>query len=165
MRTLSEKLKFLRKEQRLSQEEVAERLQISRQSISGWERGDSHPTPENLNSIGGLYQVPVDFLLSEEWDTVELEEARTMRAALMEKKLAYETAENETPETTAGKEKVHKGRTAAVLAAAFLIGTGMGIFIGRALPQPIEEELIPWEDTEQERLPADRDVEKFELDW
>lgn len=45
---LSQKLKELRKKQGLTQLELAERLFVSRQAISGWEAGTSRPSTENL---------------------------------------------------------------------------------------------------------------------
>ena len=48
---LSQKLKELRKKQGLTQLELAERLFVSRQAISGWEAGTSRPSTENLQSL------------------------------------------------------------------------------------------------------------------
>ena len=52
---LSQKLKELRKKQGLTQLELAERLFVSRQAISGWEAGTSRPSTENLQSLSKLY--------------------------------------------------------------------------------------------------------------
>lgn len=46
--TLSEKIMNLRKKNGWSQEELAERLDISRQSVSKWESGELIPTLEKL---------------------------------------------------------------------------------------------------------------------
>ena len=48
---LSEQLRQARESQGLSQEALAERLNLSRQSISKWELGASVPTPENLKAL------------------------------------------------------------------------------------------------------------------
>ena len=53
---LSQKLKELRKKQGLTQLELAERLFVSRQAISGWEAGTSRPSTENLQSLSKLYK-------------------------------------------------------------------------------------------------------------
>ena len=45
---LSQKLKYLRKKKGVSQLELAERLSVSRQAVSGWEAGTSRPSTENL---------------------------------------------------------------------------------------------------------------------
>lgn len=60
---LSQKLKELRKKQGLTQLELAERLFVSRQAISGWEAGTSRPSTENLQSLSKLYNVPLEMLL------------------------------------------------------------------------------------------------------
>ena len=63
---LSQKLKELRKKQGLTQLELAERLFVSRQAISGWEAGTSRPSTENLQSLSKLYNVPLEMLLDDE---------------------------------------------------------------------------------------------------
>lgn len=60
---LHETLTLLRKERGLSQAAVAEKLNISRQSISKWESGIAVPTTDNLLAISKLYQVSIDELL------------------------------------------------------------------------------------------------------
>lgn len=60
--TLGENLQRLRKEQGLSQEEVAQRLFVSRQSVSKWELDQSEPGMEYLKALSGLYGVSLDEL-------------------------------------------------------------------------------------------------------
>lgn len=57
---LSQKLKELRKKQGLTQLELAERLFVSRQAISGWEAGTSRPSTENLQSLSRLFNIPLE---------------------------------------------------------------------------------------------------------
>lgn len=47
----------------ISQERAAEKLNVSRQTISRWENGVSIPSTENLAKLSELYNVPVDTLL------------------------------------------------------------------------------------------------------
>lgn len=61
--TLSEKIMNLRKKNGWSQEELAERLDISRQSVSKWESGESVPTLEKLIRISEIFEVSTDYLL------------------------------------------------------------------------------------------------------
>lgn len=63
---LPQKLKYLRKQMGLSQLELSEKLQVSRQAISGWEAGISKPSTDNLKRLGHLYEVPLEYLLSED---------------------------------------------------------------------------------------------------
>ena len=62
--SLATKLVTLRKEKGLTQMELAERLNVSRQAISRWEVGAALPSTDNLKTLGELYGVSVDYLLN-----------------------------------------------------------------------------------------------------
>ena len=57
------KLYTLRKQKGFSQEELANRLNVSRQTISKWEVGESTPDLENLVAISELFEVSLDELV------------------------------------------------------------------------------------------------------
>lgn len=59
---LRDKLILLRKEKELSQADLAEILNVSRQAISRWEVGTSVPSMDNLSALSRLYNVSVDSL-------------------------------------------------------------------------------------------------------
>lgn len=61
---LPEKLSLLRKEKGLTQSELAERMDVSRQAVSRWEAGESAPSTENLRRLCELYDVPLDELFN-----------------------------------------------------------------------------------------------------
>lgn len=61
---LAERLAALRKRAGLSQGDVAERLNVSRQAVSRWETGLTVPATDNLSRLGRLYGVTLDELLS-----------------------------------------------------------------------------------------------------
>lgn len=61
--TLAEKIYMLRKKSGLSQEQLSERLNISRQAISKWESGNSVPENEKLLAISNHFNVSLDYLL------------------------------------------------------------------------------------------------------
>lgn len=63
-----EYLKKLRTQSKLSQEQLAEKLNLSRQSISKWEQGTSTPDIENFAKLAKLYGVSVDSLVKGESD-------------------------------------------------------------------------------------------------
>ena len=63
---LGEKLKKLRKARGLSQEQLADQLNVSRQAISKWELGESIPDTENLILLSKFYGVSIDYLLLNE---------------------------------------------------------------------------------------------------
>ncbi len=58
------RLTALRKENGLSQEELAEKLGVSRQAVSKWERAESSPDTDNLIALARLYGVTLDELIS-----------------------------------------------------------------------------------------------------
>ena len=62
---LKENIKSLRKSKGLSQEELAIKLNVVRQTISKWEQGLSVPDAEMLISISELFETPVNTLLGE----------------------------------------------------------------------------------------------------
>ena len=64
--TFAEKLKTLRKEKNISQEQLAEKIYVSRQAITKWESGNGIPDIENLIAISSLFNESLDSLLSEE---------------------------------------------------------------------------------------------------
>lgn len=68
---LSEKIVQLRKSQGLSQEELAERLGLSRQAVSRWESGTALPDAGNLLQLSRLFGVTADYLLDEERESPE----------------------------------------------------------------------------------------------
>lgn len=69
----NEKLKMLRKERGLTQEELAEELCVSRQAITKWESGEGIPDIENLKQISILFNTSIDELVKEDKD-IDIEE-------------------------------------------------------------------------------------------
>lgn len=58
--TLSRNLSFLRRENNYSQEELAERIGVTRQSIAKWENGESLPDIINCDALASLFDVSLD---------------------------------------------------------------------------------------------------------
>ena len=54
----------LRKQHGLSQEQLAEKLEVSRQAVSKWERGEASPDIENLSSLAKLYGITIDEIVN-----------------------------------------------------------------------------------------------------
>lgn len=74
--TISEKISILRRDAGMSQDELAEKLDVSRQSISKWESGKVLPDSDKILALSQLFDVSTDFLLkdSEEFLEEEIEE-------------------------------------------------------------------------------------------
>ena len=64
---LQSKIIDLRKQSGMSQEDMAEKLNVSRQTISRWEVGSSRPDAENLRQLSQLFGVTSDYLLNDDY--------------------------------------------------------------------------------------------------
>lgn len=64
--TFAEKLKFIRKQARMSQEQLAEKLGVSRQAVTKWETDTGIPDIENIMAISALFDISIDELFSNE---------------------------------------------------------------------------------------------------
>lgn len=70
-----DKLLKLRKLQGLSQQELADQLHVSRQSVSKWELGESQPDLNNIIMLSQLFQVSTDYLLKDDIVTNQKDES------------------------------------------------------------------------------------------
>ena len=61
--TFGERIKALRKERGMTQEELAERLSVTRQTVSKWEQGTTQPDLDRVLELGRLFGVSTDYLL------------------------------------------------------------------------------------------------------
>lgn len=83
--SFSSKLKALRSENKMTQQYVAERLNVARSTIAGYETKDRQPSHEKLTALANIFHVTVDYLLDE--TSVSLEDAPCNIYADEEKKL------------------------------------------------------------------------------
>lgn len=84
---LSEKIAALRKANRMTQEELAEKCHVSRQSVSKWEADAALPETEKLLLLGDLFHVSMDALLRDEWTLNEVQKTQSCgQNAVQEKK-------------------------------------------------------------------------------
>lgn len=84
--SLPAKLVSLRTQKGLTQMELAEKLNVSRQAISRWEVGAAVPSTDNLKVLGDLYEVPVDYLLNDELDIISKPKEETQEKISNEQK-------------------------------------------------------------------------------
>ncbi len=71
---LGEKLQYLRKSKGMSQEQLAEKLAVSRQAVSKWELGESLPDTNKILLISKIFGVTTDYLLDENMNNNSFEE-------------------------------------------------------------------------------------------
>lgn len=131
---LQEKLSTLRKQHKITQMELADKLGVSRQAISKWEQGTAFPSTENLIQLGKLYGVSIEVLTNPEL---------TLDGAAQQKTDSTPPAEGK-PNTSGTK------RLIAVAAAGILLGgliVGMVAFSGGT---KVPEETTPIKDLDKE---------------
>ena len=63
--TLGEKIQALRKQRNISQEQLADQMNVTRQAVSKWELGESMPDIENIVRLSGVLDVSTDYLLKD----------------------------------------------------------------------------------------------------
>lgn len=133
---LEERLTALRQEKGLSQAEVAEQLDVSRQAISRWETGKVVPTVDNLACLSRLYGVPMEALL------YGGEGAEPMRQETKEEAVPEpeETVQG-TPERPAGTAPgKQKGRGTSRREAAVLVLAAACILLACIVAYVVEEQ-------------------------
>ena len=92
---LGDKITKLRKQNGWSQEELAEKLGISRQSVSKWESGQSIPDIDKIIRMSGLFGISTDYLLKDELEeispetSVEIKEEKNLREVTLEEANTY----------------------------------------------------------------------------
>ena len=70
---LGENIYKVRKEKKLSQEQLAEQIGVSRQTISNWELNETSPNPEQLKLLSKSLNISIDELLNNDVNTVLVE--------------------------------------------------------------------------------------------
>ena len=143
------KLSTLRKQHKITQMELADKLGVSRQAVSRWEQGTALPSMENLLHLAELYGVSVEVLTNP--------------------KLPLDGAAQQKPVDTqnapSAEAKPDTGRIKRLVAAALVAGVvlggllvGMVAFSGGA---KVPEETTPIKDLDREVI----DITEFEEFW
>lgn len=76
--TLGNKIYHYRKQINLSQEELAHKLNVTRQSVSLWENDLSLPSIDNLKSLSNLFNISIDELLANKQESVECNDKKPL---------------------------------------------------------------------------------------
>lgn len=139
---LSEKLYSYRKRAGMSQQELAEYLDVSRQTVSKWETGMTVPSAEKLIRLSKLYSAPLDVLTD---DTIELTEG----------------AEAEVVPEHRQRKNFSLGVGFATLA---VITVAMGIFTFSRIGHS-EDESIPLNEADSIRVEELESLEKDDLSY
>ena len=62
---IGQRIKQARLAKNLTQEDLAEKLNVSRQSVTKWESGKSLPNLENIKEISNIFSVSIDLLVGD----------------------------------------------------------------------------------------------------
>ena len=103
---LGERIRILRKKNNLSQEQLAEKLNVSRQAISKWESNTAYPDISNLILLRDIFGVTLDYLVIDN-NTIENQDINE----------DYEEEDNESN----------------LMLGGFIIGTAIGVITGNFL--------------------------------
>ncbi len=137
-----EKLISLRDEQGLSQQEFADKLGVTRQTVSKWESGKIKPSADNLMAMSRLFGVSTDYILNLSPQPASQEEAMG-QPEQTEQEEAIGTPEPSEPE---GAQRVLRKRRFLRRLAAASAGVGIlmtGIYIGAKFPPNSARDAIP----------------------
>ncbi len=63
--SLAEKLKILRLEHNMTQQDVATRISVARSTVAGYEKKERQPSLETLAALADLFDVTVDYLITD----------------------------------------------------------------------------------------------------
>lgn len=96
---IAKRLADLRKQNGLSQEQLAEKIGVSRQAVSKWERSEASPDTDNIILLARLYNVSLDELLRTE-DDVPVNEAYEQETEAAASENVQEQPEQEQPEAS-----------------------------------------------------------------
>lgn len=111
---ISEKILQLRKANNLTQEELAEQVNVSRQTVSKWESGQTIPEIEKIVTMSGIFHVTTDYLLKPS----ELDEL-SIKAEVLEKQQQALVEEN----------KKRKSRNICILSCAGVCLIALAVII------------------------------------
>ena len=154
---LKKRLTALRTERGLSQEELAREVEVTRQTVSKWERGLIAPSTVNLIALGRLYGVSLDELVNGEPPAGEHEEKEAEKPEEVERPEEAPTRKKHLPLKIMG--------AAAAAALVLLVSASSVVTIVSAVAKEKEpeepEDNIIWTD---DMVTEDIDLSQVE-DW
>ena len=116
---IGEKIAQARREKRLTQEELADRLGVSRQAVSKWESGAAQPETDKLARLSGLLGVSCDYLLC---DDASEEQGNASGRPKQEAEAAWQTLMEEKDARCLHRRRPLTGGGVAVVAILVVAG-------------------------------------------
>lgn len=136
---LGEKIASLRKKNHWSQEELAEKLEVSRQSVSKWESSASIPELEKILKMSNLFKVSTDYLLKDDM-TQEFPEREDLSGQWEARKVSVETVQTFLKDTEVFAQWISTGIALCIISpAAEIILSGICESDIKKFPQNMAE--------------------------
>ena len=147
---LAEKIMQLRKKNGWSQEELAEQMKVSRQSVSKWESGSSIPDLNKILLLAQIFDVSTDYLLKDELGEEAIAEESSIVACGMEGDIGCDAKSRIVPEPEV--RKVSLDEAVSYMGDSLIAAKRMAVGVAMCIISPIllmvlavyaEEGLIP----------------------
>ena len=90
---IGERIRKLRKEYKITQEQLAESMDIARPTVSSWENNENKPTTENLFMLASILKTNAAYLMGETDDPTLLNRVATGKKPSMKSNVHFETEE------------------------------------------------------------------------
>lgn len=116
---LKDKLYNLRKKNGYTQSQIAEMLEVSRQSVSNWELGTVLPSTSRLKKLSDLYSVPLETLLN---DDVEIQRHHETVETQDKSTVTFEVP------TARSKKYVRKKTAIIIVVLGIVLTIGIAVF-------------------------------------
>lgn len=120
MENIGEKIYKARKEKHVSQEKLAEEVNVARQTVSKWERDIAQPTMENIKSLCVYFGVEFNYFLSDK-EIAEIKEVSAVQNAV--------TQSEDKKESKFKSLKIVSIVAGMVLLALFVIASGVAAYV------------------------------------
>lgn len=157
---LAERLTALRKRAGLSQGDVAERLNVSRQAVSRWETGLTVPATDNLSRLGRLYGVTLDELLSYSAALPPEKPQEEAPAQQPQEAAQQPTEEAAAPPPAANSTPAHaRAIIIALSILCLLLAIGVGVLLHQ---KHSENRELTFDEMESESI-EDADIDEFQF--
>lgn len=130
---LNEKINYYRKQAKLSQEELAALVGVSRQAVSKWELGDATPELDKLVALARTFGVTTDELLSEEEPQQPSQESQQPEADAARHEYSYDSSQAPPSEGHSMGFLERLARRYGWLAGVYVALSGLGLILVGAL--------------------------------
>ena len=131
--TIGQRIRNSRIEQGVSQESLAELVDVSRQTVSKWENAAAYPSRENLTALIRIFHIPMDALVKDDWGRPEEKPPEVQ----------YVEIPVEVPVEVKVEVPVPRPRNYRLWALLAAVVLTVGVFVGALFFRERHEESVP----------------------